>query len=186
MACGFHLLPNVELAVLLGCGLRDGVVEVDEYQQTTIADTYCAGESTGIGGLEVSLIEGQISGLAATGKHQEARSLFSERRHHQRFAYQLNRAFALRDELRNLPRPETIVCRCEDVSFARLNNQTTWRAAKLYTRCGMGPCQGRICGGAIEFLLGWQPDSVRPPAFPVKLGSLIQGETKTEEVGAHT
>jgi NADPH-dependent 2,4-dienoyl-CoA reductase/sulfur reductase-like enzyme len=185
LACGFHLLPNVELAVLLGCGLRDGVVEVDEYQQTTTADIYCAGESTGIGGLEVSLVEGQIAGLAATGMHQEARSLFAERRHHQRFADQLNRAFALRDELKDLPQPETIVCRCEDVSFAQLKNQTAWRAAKLLTRCGMGPCQGRICGGAIEFLLGWQPDSVRPPAFPVKVGSLIQSETKTDEVAAH-
>jgi NADPH-dependent 2,4-dienoyl-CoA reductase/sulfur reductase-like enzyme len=186
LACGFHLLPNIELAVLLGCGLLDGVVEVDEYQQTTIADIYCAGESTGIGGLEVSLIEGQIAGLAATGKHQEARSLFSERRQHQIFADQLNRAFALRDELKELPRLETIVCRCEDVNFARLKNHTTWRSAKLHTRCGMGPCQGRICGGAIEFLLGWQPDSVRPPAFPVKLGSLIQRDPKGEKVAAHT
>ena len=185
LACGFHLLPNIELAALLGCGLRDGVVEVDEYQQTTTADIYCAGESTGIGGLDVSLVEGQIAGLAAAGKHQQARSLFTERRHHRRFADQLNRAFALREELKELPRPETIVCRCEDVSFARLKNQTSWRAAKLHTRCGMGPCQGRICGGAIEFLLGWQPDSVRPPAFPVKLGSLIQDETKAHEVATH-
>ncbi|PYV59898.1 MAG: pyridine nucleotide-disulfide oxidoreductase, partial [Acidobacteria bacterium] len=36
----------------------------------------------------------------------------------------------------------------------------------------MGPCQGRVCGPATEFLLGWTPDSVRPPIFPARLQSL--------------
>ena len=35
LACGFHLVPNSELAVLLGCRVRDDLVEVDEYQQTS-------------------------------------------------------------------------------------------------------------------------------------------------------
>lgn len=174
LACGFHLLPNTELAVFFGCALREGVVQVDEFQQTTMSGIYCAGESTGIGGLEVSLIEGQIAGFAATDQQEKARALFAERHKHQQFADLLNRTFALREELKALPQADTIVCRCEDVSFARLQNQPAWRAAKLHTRCGMGPCQGRICGGAIEFLLGWPAESVRPPVFPVKVGSLIK------------
>jgi NADPH-dependent 2,4-dienoyl-CoA reductase/sulfur reductase-like enzyme len=174
LACGFHLVPNLELAAFFGCETTNGVVRVDEFQQTTVPDIYCAGESTGIGGLDVSLLEGQIAGLAATDQLEKARALFAERHRHQRFADLLNRTFRLRDALRSLPRPDTIVCRCEDVSFARLQAQGAWRAAKLHTRCGMGPCQGRICGAAIEFLLGWRPESVRPPVFPVKVGSLIQ------------
>lgn len=174
LACGFHLLPNTELAVFFGCALREGVVQVDEFQQTTMSGIYCAGESTGIGGLDVSLVEGQIAGFAATGQSEKARALFAERHKHQQFADLLNRTFALREELKSLPQADTIVCRCEDVSFARLQNQPAWRAAKLHTRCGMGPCQGRICGGAIEFLLGWPAESVRPPVFPVKVGSLIK------------
>ena len=35
LACGFHLVPNVELAELLGCATEDGRVRVDEFQQTT-------------------------------------------------------------------------------------------------------------------------------------------------------
>ena len=85
----------------------------------------------------------------------------------------LNRTFALRAELKRLPHPDTIVCRCEDVSFAQLEKFAAWRAAKLQTRCVTGPCQGRICGAAIEFLLGWQPESVRPPVYPVNVGHLI-------------
>ena len=177
LACGFHLVPNIELAAFFGCAVHAGAVQVDEFQQTTIPDIYCAGEATGIGGLEVSLMEGRIAGLAAAGRQEKARVLIAERRRLHRFADLLNRTFALREELKSLPQPETIVCRCEDVSFARLKKQTAWRAAKLHTRCGMGPCQGRVCGAAIEFLLGWQAESVRPPVFPVRIGSLIRDTT---------
>src|SRR5438552_9936188 len=52
LACGFYLLPNLELPGLLGCELPNGVVRVDEFQQTSVPEVYCAGESTGIGGLE--------------------------------------------------------------------------------------------------------------------------------------
>lgn len=179
LACGFHLVPNTELAIFFGCALRDGVVQVDEFQQTTVGGIYCAGEATGIGGLDVSLVEGRIAGLAATDQHRQARTLFAARRRQQHFANLLNQTFALREELKQLPRHDTIVCRCEDVTLARLQQQPAWRAAKLHTRCGMGPCQGRICGAALEFLLGWQPESIRPPVFPVKVGSLIQQTAET-------
>jgi D-hydroxyproline dehydrogenase subunit alpha len=174
LACGFHLVPNVELAELLGCVVENGSVKVDQYQQTSIANVYSAGEATGIGGLELSLVEGEIAGLAIAGKHEQARSLFPIRDKQRKFAKLLNDTFALRDELKQLPAPETIVCRCEDVTFERLREHSSWRAAKLQTRCGMGPCQGRICGGAVDFLFGWRVESVRPPVLPVRVESLIR------------
>jgi NADPH-dependent 2,4-dienoyl-CoA reductase/sulfur reductase-like enzyme len=175
LAYGFHLVPNVELAELLGCVVENGSVRVDQYQQTSVANVYSAGEATGIGGLELSLVEGEIAGLAVAGKHEEARRLFPVRERQQKFAARLNRTFALRDELKQLPAPETIVCRCEDVTFDRLTAHRSWREAKLQTRCGMGPCQGRVCGGAVEFLFGWRAESVRPPVLPVRIQSLIKG-----------
>ena len=174
LAYGFHLVPNVELAELLGCRVENGSVRVNDFQETTVSEVYCAGESTGIGGLELSLVEGEIAGLAVAGKHDEARKLFPSRAKQQRFAELLNRTFALRDELKQLVQPETIVCRCEDVTFERLRAHSSWRAAKLQTRCGMGPCQGRVCGGAVEFLFGWRAESVRPPVLPVRLESLVR------------
>lgn len=173
LACGFHLVPNAELAVLLGCELRAGFVRVDELQQTSKAGIFCAGEPTGIGGVELSLVEGQIAGYAAAGKPKEARRFFAERDRLRHFSYSLQRTFALRSELAALPASDTIVCRCEDVTFGRLRGLRSWRAAKLHTRCGMGPCQGRVCGPATDFLLGWQVESVRPPIFPVPVDSLI-------------
>lgn len=177
LACGFHLVPNLELAAFLGCELQNDGVRVGDFQETSVAEIYCAGETTGIGGLELSLVEGRIAGYAAAGQHDKARKLFTARRRAQRFAGSMKQTFSLRDELKSLPLPETIVCRCEDVAFEQLNAQTSWREAKLQTRCGMGPCQGRICGAATEFLFGWKPDSIRPPVFPVRLESLTTIDT---------
>lgn len=180
-ACGFHLVPNLELAELLECVIQDGAVRVDEFQQTSVPHVYAAGEATGIGGLELSLVEGEIAGLAASGKRDEARKLFAARAKGKGFARVLNETFALRNELRDLVRAETLVCRCEDVSFGRLKSHQSWREAKLQTRCGMGPCQGRVCGPAVEFLFGWKVESVRPPIFPVRVESLAtekHGETQ--------
>ena len=173
LACGFHLVPNLELAELLGCEIANGAVRVDEFQETSVSHVYAAGESTGIGGLELSLVEGEIAGLAAAGKREDARPLFGERAKQRRFADLLNRTFSLRDELKTLVAPETIVCRCEDVVFDRLRAHDSWRVAKLQTRCGMGPCQGRICGSAVEFLFDWKVESVRPPVLPVRVESLL-------------
>ena len=50
LACGFGLVPNLDLPALLGCATSRGVVTVDETQQTSVPDTYAVGEVTGIGG----------------------------------------------------------------------------------------------------------------------------------------
>ena len=177
LACGYGLLPNVELAQALGCATteRDGqtAVAVDEWQQTSVAEIYCAGEGTGIGGVDLALAEGRIAGLAACGDKALAKADFTRRACWQKFAARLARAFALRQELRTLAGDDTIVCRCEDVCHGELRTHTTWRSAKLQTRCGMGPCQGRICGGATEVLYGWRPDAVRMPISPTRISSII-------------
>jgi hypothetical protein len=141
---------------------------------------YCAGEPTSIGGVELALIEGQIAGVAAAGHANEAAALCSKRRKARQFAELLDRTFRLRAELRSLSLPETIVCRCEDVPYSRLRRCTSWRSAKLHTRCGMGPCQGRVCGPATQFLFKWNLDSVRPPVFPARVETLAALSTQLE------
>lgn len=187
LACGFHLVPNIELAVLLGCALRDGLVAVDDWQQTSVSDVYCAGEPTGIGGVELAIVEGQIAGFAAAGERGKAQTLSGLRRKPRRFAKRLDSAFRLRPALRTLCRTDTIVCRCEDVTFQRLQRYGSWREAKLQARCGMGPCQGRVCGPASEFLFGWKMDSVRPPIFPAKFSTVAGlGADPVEVTGGHS
>ncbi len=172
LACGYHLVPNTELAALLGCRTAGGFVTTDEQMRTSVEDIYCVGEPTGIGGVELSQLEGQIAALAACGRGDAARRRAERRRGKLAFVWELAAVCRLDPELRELATEETIVCRCEDVRLGALRRRSGWREAKLQTRCGMGPCQGRICGPATEFLLGWGADSVRPPVFPARVGSL--------------
>jgi len=170
LACGFHLVPNTELASLLGCKLRGDFVAVDEQQQTSVANVYCAGEPTGIAGLDAALLQGEIAGLVCAG--QKTGLLRARNAAEQKFAAGLESAFRLRPELSSLSSLETIVCRCEDVTYGDLASRAGWTDAKLQTRCGMGPCQGRICGPATQTLFGWTPKSIRPPLFPVPVNAL--------------
>ncbi len=172
LACGFHLVPNLELPRLLGCRITGGYVQVDGQQQSSVESVACVGELTGIGGLDKALLEGQIAGWAAAGHEAEACVLAPQRQRLQQFAERLDRAFALRPALRNLAAAETLVCRCEDVPHAALEGHASWREAKLHTRCGMGPCQGRICGSAGEFLYGWENPGARPPVYPAPVSTL--------------
>ena len=178
LACGYHLVPNTELAALLGCKLRGSFVQVDNDQRTSVPNIFCAGEPTGIAGLNAALLQGTIAGLACADRSDP--SLQRRAAKERAFADRMETTFALRPELRSLPRPETIVCRCEDVPFGNLHGHTGWTDAKLQTRCGMGPCQGRICGPAIEHLLGWKPVSVRQPLFPVPLEALCSQHETTD------
>jgi D-hydroxyproline dehydrogenase subunit alpha len=172
LACGFDLVPNTEIARLLGCVVVDGFVRVNEFQMTSVPGVFCAGEMTGIGGADCALVEGQVAGWAAVEASDRARGLFALRARWYQFRAGLRQAFALRPELRQLPAPDTFICRCEDVRMADVKDRASWRAAKLHTRCGMGSCQGRTCGAAVQFLFGWETDSVRPPLFPVRLETL--------------
>lgn len=172
IACGFHLTPNLELPSLLGCEITNGVVTVDEIQRTSVDNVYCAGETTGIGGVDKSLIEGEIAGLAASGREDEAKKLRSKRSATHGFADRLNKTFRLRDELKTLADDDTMLCRCEDIKLGAVKSFDAWREAKLQTRCGMGPCQGRICGAAARFIFDWDLGAARPPLYPVKLENL--------------
>lgn len=173
LACGFHLVPNVELPLALGCELENGFVRVDRGQTTTVANVFCAGEPTGIGGVDCALTEGQIAGYAASGETVRAEALFKQRAAWHLFRTALAKTYALREELKVLAADETLLCRCEDVALGRVKQFSGWREAKLLSRCGMGACQGRVCGAAAKFVLGWGMESVRPPILPARIGSLI-------------
>lgn len=180
LACGFGLVPNLELAIALGCAIRDGVVVIDRWQQTSRARVYAAGEVTGIGGVDLALLEGKIAGYAATDQYRLAQQSFGARARACHFGNALARTFALREELRVLAQADTIVCRCEDVPYQALAQHTSWRSAKLQSRCGMGACQGRVCGAATNFLFGWTQDSIRPPLVPARLASFADHESPLE------
>lgn len=173
LACGFGLIPNTELGQVLGCALVDGALRTDAHQATSLPDHFAAGECTGFGGSERALAEGRIAGHAAVGDFDRARAGFAERERWQGFADLLRRTFVLNERLKTLARPDTLVCRCEDVPYSAMAGHQGWVEAKLQSRCGMGPCQGRICGAACEVMFGWQTPKPRQPISPARIGTLL-------------
>ena len=92
---------------------------------------------------------------------------------------------ALREGAVQAIAPETVVCRCEDVTRAEIDaaareGATHMNQLKAWTRCGMGPCQGRTCGDVAGALLAAHAGSReavgcftgRAPLRPVSLAEL--------------
>lgn len=83
------------------------------------------------------------------------------------------------------PDDATIVCRCEDVTAGRIREMASLgcrgpNQTKFFSRCGMGPCQGRMCGLTVTQLLSQQLDlkpaevgayHVRAPLKPIPLSA---------------
>lgn len=176
LAVGYGLVPNVELAGMLGCAMnRAGThpaVQVDELLRSSVANIYAAGESCGIAGLQAARIEGHLAGHMAAGATAAATALLPRRRRARRFADLLERHFALDPRLHALADRNTLICRCEDVTLGALDGYTDARAARLATRCGMGACQGRICGTALAELRRFPRSDGRLPIFPARLSTL--------------
>ena len=180
LATGFGLRPDLRAAGLLGCAAEGGAVQVDSWQQTSQPGVYAAGEVTGIGGVEKALAEGHWAGCAATGQAERLRGPAPSAAFRP-FVQALARHFALRPELRDLPDPHTTVCRCEDVQHGDLRPFNSWTQAKLQTRCGMGACQGRVCGAAASVLYGWDSLSSRPPLLPTSIATFLDTTPHAQE-----
>lgn len=193
-AISWGFTPDTSLAAALDVKQTvdiDGsvIVKVDDWQQATIphADVqiYAAGEITGIGGSDLALLEGAIAGLSAAGLKAKTKKLLSLRNRSKKFASCLHKVYRVPPGWKNWLRPDTIICRCEEVNYQSVCDATNElgamdsRGIKLMTRCGMGMCQGRICSRIVSDLLSSnETDRIkgvsRPIITPVTLGELAQ------------
>ncbi|RKF46850.1 FAD-dependent oxidoreductase [Paraburkholderia fungorum] len=185
IACGYGLVPNITLAQALGCEINEaGEIVVDSEQRTSADGVLAAGECTGVGGAELAGVEGEIAGLSASGALSgqppaNRAALHAQRARWRRFASRIEAAFALQSAARTPPDDATLLCRCEDVSLGAVRAYPDWREAKLHTRCGMGACQGRICGAAAGLYFGWQAAAPRPPFSPAQIGTLMAASVES-------
>jgi NAD(P)H-nitrite reductase large subunit len=161
VAVSHGLIPSVELPRALGCrdeplpGHPAALVIVDSLQQTSTPGVFACGELTGVGGAAKAEHEGTVAGYAAArhlGRAGAARAARAGRR----FAVLLARLYPV-PATAALP-PDTIVCRCEEVTLAAVESAVAagaadLRAVKGLTRCGMGHCQGRVCGPVAQLLV---------------------------------
>jgi NADPH-dependent 2,4-dienoyl-CoA reductase/sulfur reductase-like enzyme len=202
LCIGYGFLPSLELSSLLGCDHRYDpiqatcVVQHDPDMQSSREGVFVAGEITGIGGSAVAMPQGTLAGLAVarqlgrlseSAAHEQMAPYRKVLRHRQAFAVLLQHLFRLRPGWLSWMMPDTLVCRCEEVSFQQIeaaikdDQSHDVKTVKALTRCGMGLCQGRICGQNVTSitaaLTGQDPATVgalmgRPIVKPITLGSL--------------
>ena len=201
-AVGWEFTADTSLAGALGCKqvvAKDGgvVVFADDNQQSSINGVFVAGEITGIGGAELSMAEGVIAGISAAkfvGCKVEVLKVHRKRRaKKQRFADALIKSYPVKSGWISWLSEQTVICRCEEVTVENLKfainelGATDSRTAKLLTRCGMGLCQGRVCGRSVVDLVACElkvsptdTDRIsaanRPIITPIPLGVLAAGE----------
>jgi D-hydroxyproline dehydrogenase subunit alpha len=197
---GYGFEPANELLRLLGCGhdfdpaRGHRVTRRDASGRTDVAGIYALGDCTGLGGARVALAEGTIVGVTVASDLGHAtnearrREAQAELRKHRRFQQALWSLYKAPPYSAALATPETLVCRCQEVSFGEIESALAEEmqsagAVKRRTRLGMGRCQARYCGPVLEALLetrcgrirdefsGFQP---RVPVKPVPIGELAQ------------
>jgi len=164
VGAGFGLVPSIEIGLRLGVpsqfiASRGGhCLVVDAEQRTSVSTVFAVGEICGIGGAEVASAEGELAAVAILRELRGAEmqpAVAARARLERKAADAMLSAFAPLPGLHELARPDTIVCRCEDVTRLRAGQAAamhgkTMRAIKVGCRAGMGPCQARICGPSLQ------------------------------------
>lgn len=210
VAVGHGLVPATEVSRLLGTTQvfradRGGwTAGHDADGRTSFANFYVAGDGAGIAGAAAAEESGSRAGLAAArdlgrlDARQHA-TLVAEMGHRHRRAERFGSAMAgmmkPRPGLADTASADVVVCRCEDVTRATLDTAIaagarTLNELKSWTRCGMGPCQGRFCSETAAELIGAATGdrvgagqlTARFPLRPVAAGQLAQGFDYEREV----
>ena len=200
----YGFTPSVELARALGLRPARGRGRARRRHGTRSPACFVAGEAAGIGGADLAQVEGELAGyaaaahaanpatagvdghagalLAGNGPRPRSRDLGPLRERRAKlagFAGILSDLFDPRPGLLGLAQPDTVLCRCEDVTAGAIDaavagGATTLSALKVVTRCGQGPCQGRTCERLVcERLPEPERFSARAPIRPIPLGVLI-------------
>jgi NAD(P)H-nitrite reductase large subunit len=198
---GFH--PSNEILRALGCrhvfdhGRRQFTAVLDEKGKTSVDDIYAVGDCTGLGGAHIALAQGTIVGQAVAAdlrhasRNQENLAAARQRlASHRRFQTALWRFYVAPPLTLELASPETLICRCEEITLGRIDAALADGAPsigelKRATRAGMGACQGRYCGPLLSQLLaerlGRPLDeevrfAPRMPVKPVRIADIARGD----------
>lgn len=205
------VVPNTQLSRLLRVdhiwseAQQAWNVQVDGLCQTTLTGFRVAGDGASIAGALAAQASGALAALgAALALGRISAAECSAR------AAPLERALAAEQRIRpflnalyrppafiSTPADETIVCRCEEVSAGRIREMARLgclgpNQTKFFSRCGMGPCQGRVCGTSVTQILAHELGMsaaevgayrVRAPLKPVPLAAIaaLAAEAKAAE-----
>lgn len=195
------VIPDVQLSLSARCRHTwdDGTLswrpDADSWGATSQERIAVAGDCGGVRGAEAAELLGRLAAMDAAfrlgriGQAERDRLALPERKalaRLDRIRSLLNRLFRPLPEALASHEDETVVCRCEEVTLAALKEAIRLGAddpsqAKLFTRCGMGPCQGRMCGPTVGAVIARETDRaisdvgtyrIRIPTQPLPIAAL--------------
>ncbi len=196
------VVPQVNLAMSAGARHRWSDERLafepilDQWGQTSVERLFVAGDSAGIGGAEAAVWRGVLAALQIVKTVDRAKAGICQDKQ-KRARAELRKTLRGRRFLDRLYRPpanfrtpadDVIVCRCEEVRAGEVRAIAAGGAigpnqVKAFSRAGMGPCQGRMCGLTICELIAEQTSShpqevgymnIRAPVKPVRLGEMAR------------
>jgi thioredoxin reductase len=196
------VIPSTQLARSLGCehewDARSACwrPRTDARGRSSVARVWIAGDGAGIGGAKAAAHAGAIAALdiarelgAIDAPSRDARSRAESRALHRHLAVRplLDALYTPPAALRR-PADDVIVCRCEEVSAGEIRRVASLGAQgpnqmKAFSRCGMGPCQGRWCGTTVGELIAEVQDRrvcdvgyyrIRAPIKPVTVQEIAE------------
>ena len=196
------VVPNGNLAWSLRCehawhdAQRCFRPVTDAWGSTSVPGVMVAGDSGGIVGARGAEFSGRLAALAAARDAGRIDAADCDRRA-EPIRHVLAQHLAARPFLDALYSPDaallaprdadTVVCRCEEVAAGEIRRLVTEQGCpgpnqmKSFTRCGMGPCQGRLCGLTVVELIAecrGVPVSdvgyyrIRSPVTPLTVGEI--------------
>ena len=209
LCLGYGFVASAEIANALGCKVeRDPrhlgtlCVATTGDCETSVPGVFAVGDGARVAGAEHAKASGRIAGASAAGQLGFAvpASLVSRARRARRRAERFQRALwqlfeAPPARVDGVP-GETVLCRCENLDFARLRTEIDQGARSLgvlkrRTRLGMGRCQGRYCVPTAARLLADRACEHSPhgpsfaPRLPVKPFPAAAIGAEKQEWGGH-
>jgi thioredoxin reductase len=204
------VVPNVNLAMAAGVAHRWDDAQLcfvpllDDWGATNVPGVAVAGDGAGIAGVEAAAARGVLAAIGAIRALKPGAGLADEEKaaratlgRYQRGRAFLDAFFRPPPAMRR-PRGATLACRCEEVTAREIIDTVALgcpgpNQMKAFLRCGMGPCQGRLCGVTVTELMsearGVPADEIgyyrlRPPVKPITLGEFAGLPTSEAAVKA--
>jgi len=196
----FGVVPNTHMMRQVGCEmhwnpeLRYWHPVCDKWGRTNHDRVFVAGDGSYVSGAVAAGLKGELAGLeiarslgilSTKSRDELAQPIcaaITKDKHPRPF---IDAMYAPRAG-QHVFEDDTVVCRCENVTVGEIREVIRQGAhdpneIKIITRSGMGPCQGRMCGSAINEILASELEAspaevgyltIRPPLKGVPLGEI--------------
>lgn len=203
------VVPSINLALAAGCAHSWDwlqccwIIDTDDWCSSSVPGIAVAGDGATIGGNAAAEHSGQIAALGALEKiglldartrDESSKPIRKLLKAEMRARPFLETLFRPAEHMRIPQSDTTIVCRCEEITAGDIRETVAIGCSgpnqlKSYCRCGMGPCQGRLCGLTVSELIAETTGRsvtevgyyrLRSPVKPLRLEELANLKTGTE------